>query len=244
MAKRLRILDLCCCAGGAGVGYNRAGFEVVGIDIANKLNYPFPFHQGNALSTLEYMLENTRDNEIWTKARRGNELDGWWSLDDFDAIHGSPICQDSCTLSTGTNGLSYTQMIPRMRELFIATGKPYVIENVPNAPLRPDLTLCGEMFGLRVIRHRIFEMNFPVPQPEHIEHQGRVKGIRHGTRHDGYYFGVHGHGGGKGTLAEWKEAMGIDWKMTKVEVAEAIPPAYTQYIGQHLWSQLQTREAA
>lgn len=114
-------------------------------------------------------------------------------------------------------------------------GLPYVIENVSGAKLRKDLTLCGEMFGLEVIRHRYFELgNWVMPQPKHIPHRGRVQGYRHGEWFDGPYFAVYGDGGGKGSVADWQRAMGIDWTADKHELAEAIPPAYTQFIARRL----------
>lgn len=101
--------------------------------------------------------------------------------------------------------------------------------------MRRDITLCGEYFGLRVIRHRYFEINNAlVMQPEHKPRRGRVAGCRHGEWFEGPYFAVYGNGGGKGSLEQWKEAMGIDWMTTKLELAESIPPAYTEYIGSQL----------
>jgi DNA (cytosine-5)-methyltransferase 1 len=204
-----RILDLFCCAGGAGTGYARAGFEVVGVDIAPQPNYPFEFVQGDAL---EYL------------AAHGHE---------FDAIHTSPPCQSSSALTKGTNkGREYEDFIPRTRELLARFDVPTVIENVQGADIRRDLVLCGEMFGLGVIRHRYFELgNWMQWQPEHRPHRGRVAGWRHGTFHEGPYFAVYGDGGGKGTVKQWQDAMGMHWTDSRRELAEAIPPAYTQMIG-------------
>ncbi|MEQ4716075.1 hypothetical protein [Nonomuraea sp. B19D2] len=107
-----------------------------------------------------------------------------------------------------------------------------MMENVAGAPIRMDLRLCGEMFGLAVIRHRFFEIEgFRLDQPTHPRHRGRVSGFRHGVWHVGPYFAVYGEGGGKGSVAEWQEAMGIDWTDVRRELAEAIPPAYTRFIG-------------
>jgi DNA (cytosine-5)-methyltransferase 1 len=112
---------------------------------------------------------------------------------------------------------------------------PFVIENVQGSAVRRDLTLCGEMFGLAVIRHRYFEVEgLPVVQPAHIKHRGRVAGMRHGEWFTGPYFAVYGDGGGKGSVAQWREAMGIDWTWNRKEIAEAIPPAYTEYVGRQL----------
>jgi hypothetical protein len=215
-----RVLDLFCGAGGAGMGYHRAGFEVVGVDLNPQPNYPFEFHQGNAL---EWII------------RYGSE---------FDLRHASPPCQASTALTRGTNkGRVYPQLIPATRELLKLTGLPYVIENVQGADVRRDLTLCGEMFGLEVIRHRYFEIDgFTAHAPKHVPHRGRVAGWRHGHHFDGPYFAVYGDGGGKGTVAEWQRAMGIDWTDKRLELAEAIPPAYTQHIGAQLLTHL--REVA
>src|SRR5690606_19595353 len=135
------LLDLYCCAGGAGMGYHLAGFEVFGVDISDQPNYPFQMHTGDAI---EYVK------------RHGHE---------FDAIHASPPCQGHSGPTKGTNaarnaaqGRSHPDLIDATRQALDATGKPYVIENVMGAPLRRDLVLCGEMFGLGVLQHRISEL--------------------------------------------------------------------------------------
>ena len=205
-----RLLDLFCCAGGAGVGYSRAGFEVVGVDIDDQPNYPFDFYHGEALQYL---------------ARYGKS---------FDAIHASPPCQGYTALAA-VHGNVWPKLIDPVRDLLEATGRPYVIENVQGAPVRRDLTLCGEMFGLGVLRHRYFELgNWSATAPEHVPHRGRVAGWRHGEYFDGPYFAVYGNGGGKGTIAQWQTAMRIDWTSDRRELAEAIPPAYTEHIGAQL----------
>lgn len=110
-----------------------------------------------------------------------------------------------------------------------------MIENVAGAPLRKDLMLCGEMFGLRVIRERYFELHgVHVEQPVHLPHKGRVTGWRHGEYYAGPYVAVYGRGGGKGSVPQWQDAMGIDWTSSRESLAEAIPPAYTEYIGRKL----------
>jgi len=208
----LRMLDLFAGAGGAGVGYSRAGFEVVGVDIAPQPNYPFEFHRDDAL---EYVKAH------------GHE---------FDGAHASPPCQASTALTSGTNkGRVYPQLIPATRAALDATGLPYVIENVQGSALRRDLTLCGEMFGLSVIRHRYFELGgWTAVAPVHKAHRGRVAGMRHGEWFTGPYFAVYGEGGGKGTVAQWQQAMEIDWTDDRHEIAEAIPPAYAEFIGAQL----------
>jgi len=216
--SRPKLLDLFCCAGGAATGYHRAGFDVVGIDIDPQPNYPYEFHQGDALTYL---------------AEHGHE---------FDAIHASPPCQASCTLIKGNQRATagnHINLIPDTRDLLATFDVPTVIENVQGSDLRRDLTLCGEMFGLGVIRHRYFEVSgFDVVQPAHRKHRGRVAGYRHGEWFDGPYFAVYGDGGGKGSVAQWQEAMGIDWTDVRKEIAEAIPPRYTELIGRQLLAQL------
>jgi DNA (cytosine-5)-methyltransferase 1 len=211
----VRILDLFCCAGGAGAGYARAGFDVVGVDIVDRPNYPHAFHQADALSFL---------------AVNGNE---------FDAIHASPPCQAKCTLTKGTNkrlAPNYNDFYDETRSLMEATGLPGIIEN-PSA--RPDMVLCGEMFGLGVLRHRNIELvNWSAPAPAHLKHRGPVRGWRHGVYRDGPYVAAYGKGGGKATVPEMQQAMGIDWTDVREELTEAIPPAYTEYIGGHLMAHL------
>lgn len=220
-----KILDLFCGAGGAGKGYKDAGFHVTGVDIEPQPDYAGDvFIQGDALAYL---------------AAHGHEYEG---------VHASPPCQASCTLTKGTNkGNEYLNLIPATRALLALLDKPTVIENVQGSDLRRDLTLCGEMFGLGVIRHRYFEVDgwqaSPIP---HKPHRGRVAGYRHGLWYDGPYFAVYGEGGGKGTVAQWQEAMGIDWTSNRKSIAEAIPPAYTRFIGGQLLQQLDAegRQAA
>ena len=208
----MRLLDLFCGAGGAAMGYHRAGFDVVGVDIAPQPHYPFEFHQGDAL---DYLAAHWQD---------------------FDAIHASPPCQASTALTKGTNrGRLYVNLIPATREMFAQIDAPTVIENVQGSDVRRDLTLCGEMFGLGVIRHRYFELGgWSAEQPRHRPHRGRVSGYRHGQWFDGPYVAVYGDGGGKGSVPEWQHAMGIDWTDVRKSIAEAIPPAYTEYVGRQL----------
>jgi DNA (cytosine-5)-methyltransferase 1 len=212
--KKPRLLDLFCCSGGAGRGYQLAGFHVTGVDIADysETYAGDVFIQGDAI---EYAREHAHE---------------------YDAVHASPPCQSSCTLTKGTNkGMEYLNFIPATRDLFAALTVPTVIENVQGSDLRRDLTLCGEMYGLGVIRHRYFEIErFTMEQPKHVPHRGRVAGYRHGQWYDGPYFAVYGDGGGKGSVAQWQEAMGMDWTGNRRAIAEAIPPAYTRDIGAHL----------
>lgn len=212
---RSRLLDLFSCAGGAGMGYARAGFSVDGCDIAHRPNYPFPQHQGDALTYLAHLIS-------------------CGEIERYALVHASPPCQHGCALTVGTNasqgwGRAHVDLVAPIRELLDATGLPYVIEQ-PNgrAQIRKDLTLCGEMFGLGVIRHRNFELGgWIIEQPAHVPHRGRVRGYRHGRFYDGPY----GNGGGKPTVPELQAAMGITWTDVREELTEAIPPAYTQWIG-------------
>lgn len=219
---RPRMLDLFCGAGGAGMGYHRAGFEVVGVDIAPQPHYPFEFVQVDAMKVLR---------GEW----HGLEMITETSL--FDAIHASPPCQ---CYSLGTVGLrragkEYPDLLPSTRALLEHTGLPWVIENVPGAPMRADFKLCGCVVGLPIRRERWFETSwhgFDLRAPCH---------------HDGPVVSVVGHGtpswvrqklGYNPTIAQYRAAMGIDW-MNRDELSEAIPPAYTEFIGRQLLEHLE-----
>jgi DNA (cytosine-5)-methyltransferase 1 len=205
----MRLLDLFCCAGGAAVGYHRAGFDVVGRDIMPQPNYPYPFHQADALEVLGAIV------------RRGYAH--------VDVIHASPPCQAHSDLQRQSKR-EYEDFIPRVRDLLLQWGGPYVIENVEGAPLENPIVLCGTMFpGLRVIRHRLFETNFP-KHPLVFTHDKRK--AHYGKLNQDESF-VQVTGGGNATIANKAAAMGIDW-MTGRELNEAIPPAYTEWIGGQL----------
>jgi DNA (cytosine-5)-methyltransferase 1 len=209
-----RLLDLFCGAGGAAVGYARAGFEVVGVDIEPQPNYPFEFVLSDALDVLRADLP----------------LDAYG----FDAIHASPPCQGYHSLGSGP------QLIAEARKRLEATGLPYVIENIPEAAwaLRDPIMVCGTMFDpiLGVRRHRLFEANWNLQSPmwpcRHKLSAPRFEVYEHGRWHLRRFAAVYGHGGGKAN-AHGPEAMGIDW-MTRAELVEAIPPAYTEFIGLQL----------
>jgi DNA (cytosine-5)-methyltransferase 1 len=217
-----RMLDLFCCQGGAAAGYHRAGFEVVGVDIAPQPRYPFEFHQGDALEFL---------------ATHGHE---------FDVIHASPPC-DAWTKGAGQAGTrdNHPRLIAPVRELLVRLGVPYVIENVENAraDLERPILLCGEMFGLGVFRHRLFESSMTLAAPEHRPHVGRIG--------DGYMVTMTGHTGGyatrdqrqHGRKVDWEAASGIDW-MTVAGLRESIPPAYTEHLGSQLLVHLTSATAA
>lgn len=218
--NRPLLLDLFCGAGGAAMGYHRAGFDIIGVDIEPQPNYPFEFHQGDAL---EFLAALSQPHKL------------------IQAIHASPPCQHySLVQHTNENrGEDHPDLIPPTRELLSKTGLPFVIENVVGAPLRYPITLCGEMFGLQVIRHRLFESNMLLLQPSHPRHRGYVTSYRHGVFNQGPYYAVYGTGGERGSLNEWQAAMGMPWCREKRELAEAIPPAYTEYIGDQLLQALE-----
>ncbi len=215
------VLDLYSGAGGSGMGFARAGFEVVGIDIVFQPSYPFEFHQEEAIGYLVKILDN--DMHL-PDGRR------------VHAVDASPPCQRYTTLAKGSNNNvdEHPDLIPATRELLHETGVPWVMENVPSAPLIDPVVLCGEMFQLDVVRHRKFETNWPLRQPAHVKHRGKVAGFRHGVwtvrGPDAPYFAIYGDGGGKGSLAEWRTAMGVPWMQSKAEIAEAIPPAYAEFV--------------
>lgn len=217
-----RLLDLFCGAGGAAMGYHRAGFEVVGVDIKPQRHYPFEFHQDDAL--------------FWLKDLAGSEFSV--HLPHFDAIHASPPCQGYSRMRhlKWVKAKDHPLLIDPVRDLLEKTGLPWVIENVEDAPMPSAITLCAQMFGLPMYRHRRFESNYLLMQPPHPRHEGVIQpGPMLGDRMHSPVIGIYGHPGGDGhsTLAQWKEAMEIDW-MSSRELAQAIPPAYTEFIGTQL----------
>lgn len=230
-----KILDLFCGAGGAGMGYKQAGFAPYGVDIEPQPDYPGAFHQGDAIMALQLLIVG--------KGIEFTHPDGTvevLTLADIAGIHASPPCQASSALTKGTNkGKVYLNLIPATRSLLKQQDKPTVIENVQGSDLRRDFTLCGEMFGLGVLRHRYFEVSgFKTTPIDHQPHRGRVAGWRHGEWFDGPYFAVYGDGGGKGSVAQWQEAMGIHWTDNRKSIAEAIPPAYTRFLGKQIMREI------
>jgi DNA (cytosine-5)-methyltransferase 1 len=221
---RPRLLDLFCGAGGAAMGYHRAGFDVVGVDIHPQPHYPFEFWQEDATDPAVVL-----GPVMWGE---------------FDVIHASPPCPHY-SLVSGFQGVQndHPDLIQPTRELLEESGLPWVIENVPLSPLRPDVKLCGEMFGLRLHRHRLFELGgwFCMNNP-HSRH--RLRGAATNCEK------------GEG-VARWitgnyadhddaSDAMGITW-MNRKELAQAIPPAYTEFIGDalmlhHSWSLAAVRQ--
>lgn len=218
MATKPRLLDLFCCAGGAGVGYARAGFEVVGVDLDPQPNYPYEFHQADALT-----------------------LDWGWVMS-FDAVHASPPCQSYSDLAKRNgNADAWPRLIEPVRDMLNRTQKPWIIENVEGAPLLDPIVLCGTMFPpLRVIRHRLFESNIDLVAPPHIDRKDHPLVFTHDKRKPHYgklnqdVSFVQVTGGGNCSMANARQAMGIDWMTKKVELNEAIPPAYTEFLGKQL----------
>lgn len=225
------LLDLYCGPGGAAKGYQRAGFYVIGVDIQPQLHYCGDlFYQADARKVLIRLL-------------RGHDVLGC-RLSDIAMIHASPECQgySKTRFIPGPKNMSYRRQIASLRRLLKMTGKVYAIENVPQAPLRNPLTLCGTMFGLRVFRHRAFEtwpeIYFP---PASCNHWGIAKHHKLGeTNHGQYPFvTVAGH---QYTMAVGAPAMGIDWMTSREELNKSIPPAYTEFIGRQMLSYIQKKK--
>jgi len=203
---RPRLLDLFCGAGGAAEGYHRAGFDVTGVDLVQQPRYPYEFTRDDAMNV---------------------------PLGGYDAYHASPPCHDHILRKpAAADGTGW--MLAAIRQRFETTGRPWVIENVPGAPMRADYTLCGCMFGLAVRRERWFETSWHAftLRPPCDHHRPAVSVYGHGGKRS------HMRGGDLGAyvdLAETRTAMGIAW-MTARELSQAIPPAYTQLIGAELYA--------
>lgn len=221
-----KLLDLFCGAGGASMGYHRAGFQVTGVDIEPHADYPFPMIVGDAMTVLSCP-------DI---------------LASFDAVAASPPCPRYSAATPAANRENHPDLVAPVRDALIAWGGTYAIENVPGAPLVNPILLCGSMFGLGVRRHRLFETNVFILRPE-CDHRGQ-----------GQTYGVYGdHGDLNGPVprpdgtsravkardaAHARELMGIDWMVNGErngwsDLADSIPPAYTQYLGEHLLERLE-----
>ena len=203
----MRLLDLYCGAGGGAAGYHAAGFDVVGIDIAPQPHYPHPFIQGDVF-----------------------DLAGFAG---FDLIHASPPCQPFSVYRNSVPDMAtrYPDLIEETRRILIASGIPFVIENVPGAPIHPDLILCGSMFGLDVKRHRWFELGgFSAWGPGGCNHKGWARRFKPSTGRSNLRYTIE-IGAWNETPDTQRRAMGIDWPMSIRELSEAIPPAYTEWIG-------------
>jgi DNA (cytosine-5)-methyltransferase 1 len=201
----LKALELFCCCGGASMGLSQH-FDVTGVDIKDNHQYPFEFIHSDVFDLKPEFFQK------------------------FDFIWASPPCQ-SFSWSTKrwrNNGYEYEgDMIQRTRDLLLKTGKPFVMENVVGSPLRKDLVLCGEMFGLNVVRHRIFELHgFTILQPPHIKHKPRL------DKTHSAYCGLFGHGGESyhTKLSDWQKAVNIDWITDKKHLSQVVPPAYSKFI--------------
>lgn len=212
MARPL-LIDLFCGAGGASMGYYRAGFDVLGVDHEPQKRYPFDFIEGDVF-------------QLWDSLPHERAA----------AYAASPPCQAYSVTRYIRGGADHPDHVAGTRDLLWRTGKPYAIENVPGAPLKNPIVLCGTMFpGLRVYRHRLFECRpavwFP---PAACCHWGRpmpsaINGAFH-TLDNQDFITVAGN---RYRASDGRRAMGIDW-MTRAELSQAIPPAYTEFIGRHL----------
>lgn len=229
-----RLLDLFCGAGGAAMGYHRAGFDVVGVDLHQQRRFPFEFVQGDAM---EYM-----------------RLPRWWA--GFDAIHASPPCQ-AYSITKNAHGREHPDLVPETLERLEESGLPWVVENVVGAPLPDPLILCGSMFDLVaddhylgapvwLKRHRLFASSEFLLAPGPCRH---IKGMRVGGVYGGAWSKnktidptVKRTGGYAPPDDVQRVLMGIDW-MTRKELNQAIPPAYTEWIGRQLIAAMQQPEA-
>ena len=214
------ILDLFCGAGGAGAGYHQAGFDVIGVDINPQPNYPYPFWQDDALTVLRNLKS------------RGTVA----------AIHASPPCQAFSAMKHMPDAKQHPELVEPVRELLQEIGVPWVIENVPGAPLRNPVLLCGTMFGLgaagfELRRHRLFESNQALLLPGPCRHEKPVIGVYGGhvrCRSTKYWRGTGADFPGYNKKQLAMTAMGIEHSMTMQEISEGIPPAYTEHIGRQL----------
>ncbi len=209
MMRKPRLLDLFCGAGGISMGYHLAGFEVVGVDNVPQPNYPFEFHLADAMT---------------------------FPLDGFKVAVASPPCP-GYSLATSFHPEArgnHPRLVEDVRAKFEVSGLPYVIENVPGSPVVKSIMLCGAMFELRTYRHRYFESNIFLFQPHHPKHLVKAAGPGVIAK-DNEFWCVGGHFGRKD---EAQKAMGIDWMTRQKEIANAIPPAYSHYIGEQLMNAL------
>ena len=207
----MKLLDLFCGVGGASVGYAQSGFEVHGVDLKHGKRYPFTYIRADVLDIL-------KDQAF---------------IDQFDVIHASPPCQTHSITKHLRNAqgksTSNIDLIPETRAALIASGKPYIIENVPGSPLINPVQLCGSSFDLKVRRHRLFESNMPlIGSVCNHKKQGRPIGV-YGSLNDEIPQG----GKTATTIDEARYAMGMDWAIW-TELVEAIPPAFTKYLGDQI----------
>lgn len=243
MKQRPLLLDLFCCQGGAAVGYHRAGFDVVGVDCVSQPRYPFPLIVDDAMDVLRQLIAG------WSIGPSMPDGERYW-LRNFAVIHASPPCQRHSVARNIGSQKEHPDLIPETRRLLAASGKLYVVENVLGAPLQNAVMVCGLALRLGVKRHRFFESNL------------MLFGTDCPTGHRGDYISVFGHSvgervGGKGWVTVYgggapaaadtrrrasaelaRKAMGISW-MTRDGLSQAIPPAYTKYVGSQLLAALE-----
>jgi DNA (cytosine-5)-methyltransferase 1 len=222
-------LDLFCGSGGVGIGLERAGFDVLGVDIEDQPRYPFPFAQADAFTVLRTLCGKAG---VWFGDRCLN-------LKDVALIWASPPCQGDSAMKHAHNSQPHPSFIRKTRRELQKTGKPWVVENVVGAPLLNPVMLCGSHFGLgargyHLQRHRLFEATFPIEQPA-CNHQKPVVGV-----YGGHVRLRAKSAGGSGTAdfphikdkpSFMAEVMGIDRLMTMNEMSQAIPPAYAEHVG-------------
>lgn len=248
--SRQFLLELYSGAAGAGMGYENAGFTVVSVDIEPQPRCPFPFLQADALKVLDMLI----CGEVLPFSMDGVHATHRLGLEDFVGIHTSPPCQGYSRMSNCRPGLAetYPKLVDPTRDRLIEAGLPYVIENVVGAPLIDPITLCGTMFGYELYRHRLFEASFPVhapvmqpgcsddvpPHPEcgwpHVMPASKAGHWKPGT-----VMSVAGH---FSPVQKGRQVMGINW-MNRDEMAEAVPPFYTEYIGSGLKAALASEAA-
>jgi DNA (cytosine-5)-methyltransferase 1 len=249
---RPKLLDLFCCEGGASMGYHRAGFDVYGVDLFRhrdqngklqgfrRQRYPFASHQGDVLIVLRQLLRG-ESIEFTNPDGQTESL----CLGDFAALAASPPCQLYSITHNAHRSNKHPDLVGPTRELLIATGLPYVIENVPGAPLIDPLQLCGTEFMLRAVdddglkvwlkRHRLFESNIPLRGAGGCDHPKDIlcAGV-YGNGCPSRDAAKARHGGYTPPSQAVRNAlMGIDW-MSRNGLSQSIPPAYTEYIGRQL----------
>lgn len=218
----MRLLDLYCGAGGAAAGYMAAGFVVVGVDIADQPNYSGDeFHQDDA-------------REVLKRVRPG----------DFDLIHASPPCQHFTKYRNVVKNITdryqnhLAETVHMLADVHASTGIPSIVENVPGAPMNADLILCGSQFGLNVRRHRWFELiGWSAMGPGGCNHKSWTRQFKSSTDRPNLRYTME-IGSWDEKLEDQKKAMGVDWPITVRELSEAIPPAYTKFIGEAFIEQL------